>query len=80
MKTVNEIIEDQIKPKNGWIKVEDMLPERNYGDVLALFEGWDDMKFSRVLEYDNYFNQWGDWSGIVYTKVIAWQPLPKAEL
>lgn len=60
---------------NKWILVENRLPENGI-DVLAAFVGWDDIIFQRTLEYDNEGEEWSDWNGQEYSKVIAWQPLP----
>ena len=58
-----------------WVLVDDRLPE-NGVDVLVAFIGWDDIIFQRTLGYDNEGEEWSDWSGQEYSKVIAWQPLP----
>ena len=59
---------------DNWISVEDRLPE-NDDDVLAVFVGWDDLKFQRVLDYDRDADEWSDWRGDEYKTVIAWRTL-----
>ena len=58
-----------------WILVDDRLPD-NGQEVLAAFVGWDDIIFQRTLGCDNEGEEWSDWNGQEYSKVIAWKPLP----
>ena len=58
-----------------WINVEDRLPKNNT-DVLACFEGWDDMIFQRVLSCDK--GEWTDQDGMDFSnEVTHWMELPK---
>lgn len=60
--------------ENKWISVKDEPPKESK-EYLCIFIGWDDMRVPRVLEYDITINEWSDWNGLEYTKVILWQEI-----
>ncbi|MUP44878.1 DUF551 domain-containing protein [Gramella sp. BOM4] len=76
IQAIRDLAAENIKKvsDNAWIKVGDDLPARDE-DVLACFIGWDDMEFTRVLEYDHDEKNWIDWKGEVYTMITHWKPI-----
>ncbi len=59
-----------------WISVKDETPTNGYSSVLCATEGWDDMIFQLVLDYDFDYDEWSDHEGNIY-KPTHWMPLPE---
>jgi len=58
-----------------WISVIERMPKDDE-DVLCVFTGWDDMKFQRVLSFDEAHGEWVDWNGLKHNNVTHWMELP----
>lgn len=76
-------IEDTNAGNNGWIPVEERMPEEGV-DVLVWFEYFRYGNYNRLFQTTGISYAYeGEWSGFVngssgwqQLKVIAWQPLP----
>ena len=70
VKTVKEIIRKHMN--DGWIPVEDRLPEESLNSVI----GWDDYR-NRCVFVQYYNCRWVLGNGIEPVKIVAWRPLPE---
>lgn len=73
----------QIEKDNGWISVEDELPQETFGCIVNVmdYEPMTQTEFENILPYSVGYDgkTWNDIDGApIPFEVIAWQPLPSA--
>lgn len=72
---VNEVIEKHAKDNDGWIPVEDRLPEESGTYRVTVFDGIRERV--SYLKWQKRFKRWNLRGATAYWKIIAWQENPE---